>query len=171
MDSANMLTRMLENENAEYKPGDPIRSMKGLTILFGICGIFLTCLMIAAGIADLIESSGGPLWARVAIGFFCLLILGTFIRQLNILIVFKNDGLTSRDSWRQTCDIPYGSIQRYGLESSFGSTFLAVYTEKKKYRFSAMLVGLDYLRQQIRENVGRDKEKNLAFFDPPGPRL
>jgi len=96
--------------------------------------------------------------------------IGVFLDHLNFLITFERHGITYRNFVRKKRDIPYRDITRFGLEywgaSPYGRCpYMVVYVREKKYRIYSKTVGFEYLREQLRENVGRDKEKNLAFLD------
>jgi len=155
---------MFRGENAKYVPGSPVRYTKKSILLFGFGGAMVTAFIVGSLVSpEMAENSGwNDLWIRVGISALCLIFVGTFIEHLNFTIIFEKHGMIYRNWVRVKSNIPYSNITRYGLESYWGSAFMVVYVERKKYRFYSGLVGAAYLREQLRENVGRDKERNLV---------
>ena len=148
-------------ENAKYIPGRPIRESKRSTIQMGIVGVLGVGLTVVLVITD----SGWELGSAF-IGFCGLLGVGIFISYLNISITFETHGLTYKNFRRKKHDIPYTSITQYGLEKKFFGPVLIVYTDNKKFEFDPDWIGFDYLREQIKENVGTEKEQNKTYFKP-----
>jgi len=157
--------RILQRENAKYVPGRPVRNAKKETAWF-VVGSILMGLIVAVEIVERDAVLSAPFWrGLVAMGVLLLIAILLLVYNLNYSISFESSGLKYRNIWRRTRDMPYKNITRYGIEKSWGVTSLVVYVEEKKYRFSPSLVGFKYLHEQIRENVGRDKEKNLTFLE------
>ena len=158
---------MLESENALYVPGRPVREMKIFTKVLGVGSLVIGGLVIAGLVSpEFAESSGWNNHLLVRVGLSALALVGIwgFIHSLNLKVSFEKDGLTHRGFFRISREIPYSSIKQYGLEPFLGGTGLTIYTEKKKYRIACTLVGFEYLHEQIRKNVGRDKQKDKTII-------
>jgi len=91
--------------------------------------------------------------------------------SVNKRIALKEDFFTYRNMWRRTQKVPYKSITQYGMRRfikkgkyihrSYGVYRICV--GEKKYKFYVFtLAELEYLRGQLREKVGPEREKDLA---------
>ena len=156
----------LKRENAKYEPGNPIRNTKAGKISFGLFGIIFGGVSIGELVNPSIIQSADPPLPAVFFGVFAWMNISVFIYDLNLSITFKSHGLIYRNCVRRTHEIPYSDITRYGLERFRGEPVFVIYMADKKYRFRSDLVGFAYLREQVRENVGEDKAKNLTYIEP-----
>jgi len=152
--------------NKKYVPGNPLQKPKSWTISFGVASLFPTSFIVGALVSvEFAEGSGmNRAWSYEILGAIFLMCILGIPYGLNTLITFESQGLTYRNFWRKTYDIPYASITQYGLERRLGETALAIYTAEKKYLIPE-LIGFWYLREQLRENVGEEKEKSTTFLD------